>query len=310
MTPVNSSELAVERRLGPSIYRHWATATADRRMIMLWIGWTSLSSILFIVSAYVGLNFAATLAVGLVQHSVFALAATAALVKPQTARSLAGPVLLYILWSLTTILTAEIQFAVSESQFSLSLSNIIASHVASFGSWIWFGVMLYVVAQFFGIGVSRQPYSDEGLTINKLLVATSLAATGFAMQRFGRMEQQLWVLPDDAQLVFVLGTALPVAVWFVVLWTQLCSYKSALFLIVLTMIGGVCISEFLHAAVWSRMELKGANAMLGHPALWEVTLSWFASMLGVWVIIRIAEVGGYLVRRTSAPSAADNETKT
>lgn len=308
MTPVHPSEVAVEGLAGQlTNFWDWATATADRRMIVLWIGWTSLSWILYIVSVYVGLHFAATSVLGLMQHStVLALAAFAALVKPQTARSMAGPILLYMLSSVFTILIGVIQFAVSGSLSSLSLSNTLAYHVAAFGSWVWFGVVLYLVAQFSSICVTRQPYvTYEVLTLKKLLVATSLAAAGFAMQQFGRQEQ-MWVMPDEVRIVFLLWTTLGVAIWFVVLWAQICSYRAAFFLIVLTAIGGVCMSELMHVAVWSRMEFKEANVTLSHPALWETMLSWLTSMLGVWIAIGIARLGGYQVRHMSAPSAANN----
>lgn len=309
MSPVNPSERTAEERAGWLVrFLYWSTATVDRRMIVLWMGWASLSWIMLIGSEYIGLGLLTTSAYGLIQQStVFALAAFAALVKPQTPRYLGIPVLFYVLFSVCTISISVIQCAVSESHFSQTPFTIFENHVASFGYWIWFGVVLYLVVHYFGLCVTRQPPSGEVLTVNKLFVATSLAAAGFAMQRFSQIDQFL-VIPDEAQLVFMLETALPVALWLVVLWTQICSRRMALFLIVLTIIGGVCMGELLHAALWSRVELKDSNVKIGHQPLWEQVLSWLTAMLGVWVAIRIARVGGYQVRRTSAPSASDSQT--
>lgn len=297
--PMNTSEFAAEKHPA-RLPIHRLFRVSHGLMIATWFGWAVVSWTLWTLAAVLGFGGATGWVSGLIQHStVYALVAAAAFISPLTVRSVFVPAILYSALSISSGVLIVIQILVQSGPSYLALDDIVANFASSFGAWIWLGVCFFLAAQLSGLRVTRQPGAVyDVFTVKKLMAATSLACLGLALQHFD-VTQQVWAEPNGAKLLRVLLTPLGAIVWCVVLGTQLSSLKLGWLLVVLTTVFGIAVNEALYAVVWSRMEFKEANVTLSHPTLWESGLSWLMSMLGVWIALRIARLGGYRVVRTS-----------
>lgn len=300
MNPGDPLDQTIEGKIGNvRRFAGWIRQSADRRMIAVWVGWTIIAWTFYWLLVRIAPLSAGSWLYGLVQHStVYALVAAAALIRPYTLRSITWPAIVYVAWFAASGLLGVVLVFLLDSPVAQLFEISLVGFFSSIGTWIWLGVVLYLLSQFLGICVTRQPHLDyQPITLTKLMFVTALAALAFAIQGIDS-GPQIWMRPDRARLVYMLSSILVAMVWCVVMWTRICSARMSLLIITVTTIAGVAVGELLFV-VWSSLIPSESSVSVHHPPLWESGLSWLMSMLGIWIALRIARVGGYRVWQRS-----------
>lgn len=302
-------------------FLQWIATNPDRRMLSVWLCWCVLSWPGVTLANAAAVWLGSGLGIGwpyqivtpfyslVWMSTAYALVVMPILCTPRTVYSVGTPIAIYATWCVVNLATTFTGTWMGDFT-TFPVESVLGSLATIVGQTVWLGVCFYLVSSLAALRLSRSEQNTEhnSLSVLNLMIATTVAAAGFALERLGSGSVAETAFDNGFALLSILFTPVTALTWCVVMWAQLIPrWKAAIALTSVVLF--TAISSFVAVSMLPA-DLPDPTVTIAYPSLWELLFGDTMGIAGIWIALRIARLGGYEVRSTQKQTATVVQTPT